>query len=172
MADDATSLNRYGQPLIVEVKRAHGSPPDFAPDWSPIWSAKVDRVEINRDGRPSTATIWFPDLRWDQTRSLLCGDAVRIRTNHRAESKRTVLLSGFVTAYLSDFSGGSEKPKTAFAGCWRPRPPSSARMPVAPTTTMITALTPRPPLTIVPRTFPARGPSSTAMAGPTATRSF
>ena len=114
MTDDAKSLNRYGQVLVVEVKRAHGSPPDFDTDWSPLWNAKVDRVEINRDGRPSTATIWFPDLRWEQTRSLLCGDAVRIRTNHRTESNRTVLLSGFVTAYLSDFSGGSEKPKTTF----------------------------------------------------------
>lgn len=114
MADDAKSLNRTGQALIVEAKRAHGSPPDFDTNWSPMWNAKVDRIVINRDGRPSTATIWFPDLRWDQTRRLLCGDAVRIRTNQLGYSNRTVILSGFVTAYLSDFSGGTEKEKTAF----------------------------------------------------------
>jgi len=114
MAEDAKSMSRAGQVLVVEAKRAHGSPPDFDTEWSPVFNAKVDRIEINRDGRPSTATIWFPDLRWEQTRSLLCGDAVRIRTNHRSQSKRTVLLTGFVTAYLSDFSGGTEKEKTAY----------------------------------------------------------
>lgn len=114
MVADAKSMSRTGQVLLVEAKRAHGSPPDFDTNWSVVWNAKVDRIEINRDGRSSKATIWFPDLRWDQTRSLWVGDAVRIRTNQRSQSQRTVLFSGFVTAYLSDFTGGTEKEKTSF----------------------------------------------------------
>ena len=114
MTEDAKTQDRTAQLLIVEAKRAHGSPPDFDTSWQPVFNAKVDRIEINRDGRQSTATIWFPDLRWDQTRKLLCGDAVRIRTNQKAPSKRTILFSGFITAYLSDFSGGTDQPKTAY----------------------------------------------------------
>jgi len=114
MVEDAKSIDRTAQFLIVEAKRAHGMPPEFDPDWKPLWSAKVERIEINRDSRSSTATIWFPNLRWHQTYKLLWGDMVRIRTDEQVSSKRTVLFAGFITAYLSDFSGGSEQPNTAY----------------------------------------------------------
>jgi len=114
MVTDAKQLDRTAQSLVVEAKRAHGSPPDFDTNWRPVWAAKVDRIEINRDGRPSVATIWFPDLYWHETRHLLQGDMVRIRTNERSSYKRTVLFAGFITSYLSDFSGGTDQPKSSF----------------------------------------------------------
>ena len=114
MVQEAKSLDRTAQSLVVQAKRAHGMPPEFDTVWKLVWGAKVERVEINRDSRSSTATIWFPDLRWHQTKRLLWGDAVRIRTNERASSDRTILFSGFLTAYLSDFSGGTDQPGSAY----------------------------------------------------------
>lgn len=111
---DAESIQRTAQSLRVEFKKGSGSPPSYSSHWVSIFGAKVDRVEINRDGRCSIATVWFPRLRWEQTHGLLWGDMVRITTNQSKSSDRTVLFSGFVTGYLSDFSGGSGQPRSAF----------------------------------------------------------
>jgi len=103
------------QRLVVEMKSAQGSPPTYGPDWQPVWAAKIDRVEIAHGPIPSTATVWFPALRWNEA-VLKWADAVRIRTDESDPAERTVLFSGFVTSYLSDFSGGTEKTK-AFERC-------------------------------------------------------
>lgn len=111
---DAKNLSRAAQRLIVEARRAYGSPPVYDTLWQPVWGAKVDRIEIKKDSQPSTAVIWFPDLRWEQTRNLFWGDMVRIRTNERLAAERTIVFQGFLTNYLSEFSGGTEQPNTAF----------------------------------------------------------
>lgn len=110
---DSKSLQRTAQRLIVEARRGYGSPPSFS-NWEPVWGAKVDRIEINRDAKPSVATIWFPELRWEETFDLLWGDSVRIRTDEPDPADRTIVFSGFLTSYLSDFSGGTEQPKTSY----------------------------------------------------------
>ncbi len=112
---DSQSISRTAQRLVVEAKRAQGSPPTYGPTWEPIWAAKVDRVDIASGATPSTATIWFPALRW-QEGVLKWADAVRIRTDETNPAERTVIFSGFVTSYMSDFSGGTEKTK-AFERC-------------------------------------------------------
>ncbi len=112
--NDHKKLNRFAQRLVVEYKKASGSPPDFALSWQPLWSAKVDRITINRAGSSSVAVIWFPNLRWDEGISLAWGDMVRIRTDHRLEHKRTVLFKGFVTNYMSGYCGGSDKANTSY----------------------------------------------------------
>ena len=111
--EDAKKLQRIAQRLVVEARRGSGSPPSYG-DWESVWGAKVDRIEINRDGKPSVATIWFPNLRWEQTPHLIWGDSVRVRTNEPDPAKRTILFAGFITSYLSDFSGGTESPNTAY----------------------------------------------------------
>jgi len=111
---DSESIQRFAQPLRVEFKKGHGSPPSYDQKWTFVFGAKVDRIEINRDGRPSTATVWFPRLRWHETHGLMWGDRVRITTNQSKRSQRTVLFNSFVTGYLSDFSGGSGEPRSAF----------------------------------------------------------
>jgi len=108
---DARSLQRVAQRLVVEVKPGFGSPPTFGPDWEPVWGAKVGPITINRDGKPSEATIWFPELRWDESSRLLWGDMIRIRTDEPLAGDRTVLFVGFITRYRSSFSGGTEKLK-------------------------------------------------------------
>lgn len=113
--EDSQTISRTAQRLIVETKPAQGSPPTYPADWQPISDAKVDRVEIAHGATPSTATIWFPVLRW-QEGFLKWADAVRIRTDEPNPAERTVLFSGFVTSYLSDFSGGTEKTR-AFERC-------------------------------------------------------
>ncbi len=105
---DAKSLSRSAQRQVVEVKHGHGSPPSYGLQWQPVWAAKVDRIVINKDSTPSTATIWFPELRWQQAYDLLWGDMVRVRTNEPSAAF-TVVFQGFVTSYLSDFSGGTDK---------------------------------------------------------------
>jgi len=111
--EDAKKLQRTAQRLVVEARRGSGSPPSYG-DWESVWGAKVDRIEINRDAKPSVATIWFPHLRWEQTPHLVWGDSVRIRTNEPDSTDRTILFAGFITSYLSDFSGGTEQPNTAY----------------------------------------------------------
>lgn len=106
MTIDSKSLSRSAQQLVVELRRAKGSPPVYEQDWRPVWGAKVDRIDINKDATPSVATIWFPELRWNQPFDLLWGDMVRIRTNEPQSQNWTILFVGFVTSYLSDFSGG------------------------------------------------------------------
>jgi len=108
-AADARNIHRYAQRLVVEFKPGVGAPPSFGDVWHPLWGAKIDRIEINRDVKSSTAAIWFPDYRWNEDAGLVWGDMVRIRTDELAASDRTVLFVGFVTARLPAFSGGSEQ---------------------------------------------------------------
>ena len=97
---DAKRLSRTAQILTVEVRHGKGSPPSYS-GWEPVGGAKVDRITINRDGTPSTATIWFPELRWHEPMGFLLGDNIRIQTN-----EGTVVFAGFFTDEMSDFSGG------------------------------------------------------------------
>jgi len=114
---DATSLDRTAQYLAVDAKRAAGSPPAFYSLWEPVWGAKVDRIDINNNGKPSIATIWFPELRWQQTYNLYWGDMIRVRTANPISGNQTVLFVGFITSYHSEFCGGSEQPKSAYERC-------------------------------------------------------
>lgn len=107
--DDATSLDRVAQYLVVEAKRGYGSPPDYDTNWQIVWGAKVDRITINHDNRSSEATIWFPELRWHESFDLCWGDMLRIRTDEPKAADRTIVFSGFLTSYLSDFSGGTDQ---------------------------------------------------------------
>lgn len=111
MIDDAKKLQRTAQLLVVEARQGSGSPPDYEDRWHPVWNAKVDRIEINRDATPSKAVIWFPDLRWHESPGEIWGDMVRIRTNERPASERTIVFEGFITRYRSSFSGGSNMGK-------------------------------------------------------------
>ena len=112
--NDHKKLGRSAQRVVVEYKKAVGSPPEFALNWQPLWSVKVDRITINRGARSSVAVIWFPDLRWDETSSLTWGDMVRIRTDHRSDSARTIIFKGFVTNYMKGYSGGSGRAGSAY----------------------------------------------------------
>jgi len=100
---DEKKIERTAQRLIVEARRGYGSPPQFG-NWKALWDAKVDRIEINGGSRPSVATIWFPSARWNENLGILWGDNIRILTE-----KDVVVFAGFVTSYLSDFSGGTER---------------------------------------------------------------
>ncbi len=101
---DATNRARYAQPLIVEARKGSGSPPSYELNWQPVWAAKVDRIEINRNATPSVAVIWFPGLRWNQSSGLVWGDMIRVRTD---EPNPSVIFVGFITNYRSGFSGGT-----------------------------------------------------------------
>lgn len=114
MTSDVSNISRTAQQFIVEARRCHGSPPTYDSTWQPVWGAKIDRIEINPDSKSSVATIWFPDLRWQQTRNLFWGDMIRIRNEARYLIDRIVLFQGFITNYLSDFSGGSGQRGTAY----------------------------------------------------------
>jgi len=105
MTADAQSLSRNAQRLIVESRHGYGSPPKYDA-WQPIWGAKVDRIEINKDSTPSVATIWFPKLYWHETFELYWGDMIRIKAENY-----TIIFLGFVVSYLSDFSGGTDRSK-------------------------------------------------------------
>ena len=119
MTEDAKKLQRTARFLVVEAKQGHGSPPSYDTKWQPVWAAKVDRIEINREATPSVAVIWFPNLRWNQSCGLMPSDMVRIRTNepllyprlpakyYPQGPKRTILFEGFITRFRSSFSGGS-----------------------------------------------------------------
>ncbi|MBW8017431.1 MAG: hypothetical protein FVQ82_14725 [Planctomycetes bacterium] len=106
---DAISLARTAQALVVEGKKGVGSPPSFPPSWTPVWAAKIERIEINRDSTPSKAIIWFPDVRWDQSIGLSYGDMIRIRTDEPNPNHRTVIFVGFFVSILSEFAGGSDQ---------------------------------------------------------------
>ncbi len=112
--EDAKSLSRTAQTLVVEARRGYGSPPSYDSVWQSLWGAKVDRIEINAGALPSAATIWFPELRWEQSLDVVFGDMIRIRTNEPTPAERTVVFAGFVTSNLSNFSGGSEKANSAY----------------------------------------------------------
>jgi len=121
MIDDAKKLQRIARFFVVETKQGHGSPPSYNDEWKPVWAAKVDRIEINRNATPSKAVIWFPDLRWHESPGEIWGDMVRIRTNPQGKGLRggarrrpllnskTVIFEGFITRFRSSFSGGSGK---------------------------------------------------------------
>jgi len=106
---DSISLARTAQALVVEGRKGVGSPPSFEPYWQPVWAAKIERIEINRDSTPSKAIIWFPSVRWDQSIGLSYGDMVRIRTNEPNPKHRTVVFVGFFVSILSEFAGGSDQ---------------------------------------------------------------
>jgi len=101
MTDDAKKLARTAQRLVVE--RMIGS------TWEALWGAAVDRIEINPGASPSSATIWFPDQRWDADAGLRFGDRVRIRTDWPKAEEQATIFSGFVVNFLSEFSGGTEQ---------------------------------------------------------------
>ncbi len=105
--EDAKQLDRTAQVLVVEVRRGTGSPPAYESQWQQLWDAKIDRIEINRGTKPSTATIWFPSLQWDESAGIIKGDMVRIRTDEQNPADSKIVFSGFDTSDLSDFSGGS-----------------------------------------------------------------
>lgn len=108
MITDAESITRTAQQLVVDYKPATGSPPSYPADWRPVWSAKVDRIEIAHGAATSQATFWFPLARWHESFVSL-GDMIRITTDQPKQGDRTCVFSGFVTSFLSDFSGGTEK---------------------------------------------------------------
>jgi len=115
LRNDSKSLSRNAQQLVVEYRHGHGSPPSYDPAWQPLFGAKVDRIEINLANRPSVATIWFPESRWQETLSgILWGDMIRIRTDQPKAINRTILFSGFLTSFLSDFCGGTAEKGTGF----------------------------------------------------------
>jgi hypothetical protein len=111
---DSKSVARTAQFLVVEAKRAYGSPPVFETAWQTVWGAKVDRIDINAGTTPSVATVWFPSLSWDAPTGLKYGDMIRIRTDEYISSQRTVLFLGFFVKRLSDFSGGDEKKGSSY----------------------------------------------------------
>jgi len=101
---DARSLQRAAQRLIVEARKGFGSPPSYEPNWQPVWGAAIDRIVINAGSKPSSALIWFPDLRWDASAGLSWSDMVRIRSDEGA-----VLFVGFIVGRKPAFSGGTER---------------------------------------------------------------
>lgn len=104
---DAQSMQRTAQLLIVEARKGAGSPPSYEPNWQPVWAASVDRIVINAGAKPSSALIWFPDLRWDESAGLVWSDMVRIRSE-----EGSVLFVGFIVGRKPAFSGGTEQSGT------------------------------------------------------------
>jgi len=105
MSLDLQRLDRTAQQPIVQVRRHRGSPPQWVFNWQMLWGAKVEKIEINIDKMPSTATISFPDYRWQQLPNLYVGDMIRVISEHRIPS---VLFVGVITNIICDFSGGEE----------------------------------------------------------------
>lgn len=109
---DATNMDRNAQRLIVEVKMSSSRPPSFPGPWLPVWSALVDRIEINAGSRFSTARIELPDSRWHTTsRPLARGNLIQICSEEApigwsAGSFRSILFQGFITGSSRSFSGG------------------------------------------------------------------
>ena len=68
--------------------------------WEPLWGAAVDRIEINPGASPSSATIWFPELRWEADNGLHYGDRVRIRTDWPEASVQATVFSGFMVNFI------------------------------------------------------------------------
>ncbi len=108
MTEDAKKLVRDAQPLIVEIRRGSGSPPNFG-GWELLWGAKVERIEINAAGTPSIATVWFPERRWHEQPYYNLGDSVRIKTD-----VDVIVFDGFITSLLPSFTGGRVSPSIAF----------------------------------------------------------
>ncbi len=108
MTVDAKSLDRKAQDLVVDIRYAYDSPPVYTTRWTTLWSAKVDRVVINGSAAPSSATVWFPQERWDG-QPVKHGDMIRIRTMEPKRQERTILFVGYITSYHRDYSGGTDK---------------------------------------------------------------
>lgn len=106
MTLDSRKLAREAQRPLVEVAHGVGSPPSYG-GWRPCYDAKVDRIELAPGAKHNKATIWFPDRRWNDReytappRSF--GDKVRITISG------TVVFSGFIVNYISDFTGGDRQ---------------------------------------------------------------
>ena len=102
---DASSLTRTAQRLIVECRQAYGSPPNFTGQWLTVWGTKVELIEENCGVTPSRAVIWLPQDRWSRLDNYIpiWGDMIRIRTEENA-----TLFIGFVTERSPEFSGGSD----------------------------------------------------------------
>jgi hypothetical protein len=111
---DSKTLSRIGQRIIVEYRKAFGNPPTYPPMWQPLWDVKVDRIEINQGARPSVATIWFPNTRWNSDPPVMLGDTIRIRTDELNPTDRTILFVGYATNQPKEFSGGSQNPGAGF----------------------------------------------------------
>ncbi len=105
---DAHFLSRNAQRLIVEFKKAIGSPPVFGPDWQFSWDTRVSRIEINAGPSPSVATFWFPTERWNANVGIYQGTMIRIRTDELLPIDRTIVFCGFVTKLKSNYFGGTE----------------------------------------------------------------
>ncbi|MFA5761143.1 MAG: hypothetical protein WC877_05220, partial [Dehalococcoidales bacterium] len=108
MFEDKKNIARKAQLAVVDYKSASGSPPTYPSLWTSIWPVKVDQVTINAGAKPSTATIWFPSLRWHQIAPIKKGDMLRIRTDH-PHVAQSVIFTGFATADLVESSGGSDQ---------------------------------------------------------------
>ena len=106
---DSKSLQRTAQRLVVEAKRGRGSPPQYEAAWQPVWSAQIERIVINAGARPSSALLWFPDLRWNQSCGLTWSDLIRIRTNEPEPRARSIIFCGFIVGRKPAFSGGTEQ---------------------------------------------------------------
>ncbi len=100
---DQKSIDRTAQFLHVEVRPSHGSPPSYESEWQTVWSAKVDRLEINPGPAPNRLRFWFPDLRWNGESNLRAGDRIRVMSD-----EGVCLFSGFVTGFHHSFHGGSD----------------------------------------------------------------
>jgi len=111
MIEDKKNLTRTAQPIGVEIKRGYGSPPTYGAEWETVWAAKVERIEINRDNRPSRAVVWMPDRRWDDTSAVTIGDRVRIWGEEIVDGApvRTILFSGFMVRRVMSFAGGDDR---------------------------------------------------------------
>ncbi len=111
MSFDEYKLSRTAQRVLVYIAHSAGSPPHFGA-FEPVFSAKVDRIELNAASNPSKATIWFPDRRWNDRQyfnpEIAKGDKLRIVISD------TIVFEGFVVSYLSDFSGGNINKGSAY----------------------------------------------------------
>jgi len=106
---DASSLARTAQRLVVEGRAGTGSPPVYESTWQPVWAAKIERIELNQNSTPSRAVVWFPSVRWDQSIGLGYGDMIRVRTDEPNSKDWTVVFVGFITGVMSEFAGGSDQ---------------------------------------------------------------
>jgi hypothetical protein len=108
MTDDDLRIDRIANQLVIEFRRASGSPPSYS-GWTVLYDVKVDDITINAGAKPSTATLWFPSLRWDEEPPIQRGDMVLIRNDEPSLSMQSIIFSGIVTAEMPQFSGGDNR---------------------------------------------------------------
>jgi hypothetical protein len=109
MTEDAKNLSRSAQYLPVYVSHGTGIPPIFG-GWYPLFDAKVEMIEINRDKTPSVAEISFPTSRWHEYPEssygyIKLGDAIRITS----EDGNAIVFQGYVTRSRRSCHGGSHR---------------------------------------------------------------